>query len=240
MCFIRPPILQLHIYRQSHSSRLLVPVATAPGADDISGRAFCKAYQHFCSWPSTGRRLLCFSSLFFTAVFPPFTLWYFPIFPPLGSRSIIYFPVCSSPRLFSCLPLSHGVSSSSPPYQPFIIFQALQIMQPPLNLLNDQKTPLPARHLTRFIFLASLSSSSGESLAKYLIAVSWISLEVARYHSGSVPAGYMKDNISYIYRCTFQNKKIQQSPCCSTQRQHSFETGAIRSDKAIGWLRGFP
>lgn len=60
------------------------------GEDGFSGRAFCKGYQHFLTFQRTLYPLL------FSAVFPPFTLWYFPIFPPSDSLSIMNFPVFSS------------------------------------------------------------------------------------------------------------------------------------------------
>lgn len=60
------------------------------GEDGFTGRAFCKGYQHFLTFQRTLNPLL------FSAVFPPFTLWYFPIFLPSDSLSIMNFPVFSS------------------------------------------------------------------------------------------------------------------------------------------------
>lgn len=157
------------------------------------------------SWPSRGHWILCFSLLFF----PPFTLWYFPIFLPSDSLSIMNFPVFSS-RGSSPFPLSHGVSSSLL-YQSFIIFHAPQIMVPSLYLLNDDKMHLYAQqlkctHCRRLLYSLILFDLS------------------------------LKDKLPHIYHCTFQST----AQCCSMQRQHSFETGAIRSDKTVGYPRGFP
>lgn len=55
------------------------------------------------------------------------------LFPLSDSSSVMNFPV-SVPRLL-CFLLSHGVSST-PLYQPFIIFHTASIMLPPLHLLN--------------------------------------------------------------------------------------------------------
>lgn len=80
--------------------------------------------------------------LLFYAVFPPFTLWYFPIFPPSDSLSIICFPVFSSPG-------SSSFPSPMGSHLPYCISNSLysQIMLPSLFLLNDHKMDLCAQHL---------------------------------------------------------------------------------------------
>lgn len=64
-------------------------VPSDSGADEFSRRAFCKGYQHFLTFQGTLYPLLF-------SVFPPFTLWYFPIFPPSDSTSLMNFPAFSS------------------------------------------------------------------------------------------------------------------------------------------------
>lgn len=135
----------------------------------------------------------------------------------------LVFSYISSIRLslhneFSCLfiprllsfPLSHGVSSSLL-YQSFIIFHAPQIMVPSLYLLNDDKMHLYAQQLR------------WNHCRKLLYSLILFDLS-------------LKDKLQHIYHCTFQST----AQGCSMQRQHSFETGAIRSDKTVSYPRGFP
>lgn len=172
------------------------------GEDGFTGRAFCKGYQHFLTFQRTLNPLL------FSAVFPPFTLWYFPIFLPSDSLHN-EFSCLFIPRLLS-FPLSHGVSSSLL-YQSFIISHAPQIMVPSPYLLNDDKMHLFAQQLR------------WNHCRKLLYSLILFDLS-------------LKNKLPHIYHCTFQST----AQGCSMQRQHSFETGAIRSDKTVGYPRGFP
>lgn len=184
------------------------------GEDDISGRAFCKAYQHFFFRPSRGHCILCFSLLLFSDVFLPFTLWYFPVFPPSDSLHNL-FSFLVIPRLL-LFPLSRGIVSSLL-YQPFIKIHTALIILPSIYLLNDLKMHLCAQHLRcshcrRFIFLLALlsySCSFSLSFRERLEKSSYSLLVIIgsdNQYFGSVHAGHMKDKLPNIYHCTFQKR----------------------------------
>lgn len=231
--------LQLRVGGGRHAllSWLLIP--SDSGEDYISGRALCKAYQHFFSWPSRGHGILCCFSTFHPLVF-----------------SYISSVRLSLNNLFSCLliprlpfppSLSHGVSSSVL-YQPFIIFHAPQIILPSLWLLNDHKMHLCARHLRcsqalRALFFFFISFFA--ILAAVLLHPPENAWQKKKYPrlviTGSGTKHFKNAARKDTRKINSQTHIVGHSPPrCSTWRRHSFETGAIRSDKAVGEPRGFP
>ncbi len=189
-------------------------VSLDSGEDVISGRAFCKAYQHFFSWPTRGHCILCFLLLLFHPTTSGIFLYF--LHQTHSPWSIFLSSLPQAPLLFH---LPWGLIFTTVTAIHYILpsshYAALTV-----SAVNDGKMHLFAEHLRHSHFrkvpflpfiLVELSlkhfSHPPESVREKSSSSLSVIIRSDKEYFGSVHAGHKKDKLPKIYHRTFQKKK---------------------------------
>lgn len=149
-----------------------------------------------------------------SAVFPPFTLWYFPLFPPSDLLSIIYFPVFSSLGFppFPSPMGSHLLNCSS--HLLYSCFHCLMMVRCIFDIAAGVGS----------IFSHFLAVPLQRVFRKILCS---FSLEVT-------------GNVLVLDPWRIRQKYLITQRCSTCIDNIVFKTGTIRSDKTLGEIKRFP